>query len=202
MLRVVPRGEAVFNGRIKETISDAADSLNRLANTRRWKLYCDASLLFEHPLLKVAADIWRAKSAPDRCPARAEFSAREMKPFLRDLTILDIVREDGRTRYHHRYAGTEIEIHFGPITGRYLDEFLPPELMSRTLACFELVAKQRQPLRILTQFSLPGVEHLGAEAFLFPLSQDGITADKLMSVTYFKGVRTFGENFPRALTMY
>lgn len=192
----------MFTGKPKESNLLAVDSLNRIADSRGWKLFCDASLSFEHPPLNVARDIWRAKSTSERILARAEFSAREMKPFLRHLSILDIVKEASRSRYQYRYVGTEIEIHFGPITGLYLDEFLPPELLPRTVACFDIVCERRQPLRFLTQFALPEVDFLGAEMFVFPLADDGINPNKLMSITYFKGVRTFGENFPRALTMY
>ena len=162
-----------------------AKELNALARARGWDVQCDTTLEFQHPSLTAMRELWRSKSI-GRLPARSEFSMRELKTFLPSITVLDIVAAPGGgRRYLHRYVGMQIVAHFGEMTGRHIDEVLPPALLPKTLTYFDAIAMRGQPLRIVTNFEFSPVNHLQSEMFVMPLADDGVTPDKLMSLSYF-----------------
>lgn len=162
-----------------------AKELNALASARGWDVHCDSALEFQHESLKAMRELWRTKRAA-RLPARSEFSMRELKTFLPHLTVLDIVATpDGHKRYLHRYVGMQIVAYFGEMTGRHIDEILPPALLPKTLTYFDAIAASGQPLRIVTNFEFSPVNYLQCEMFVVPLAEDGVTPDKLMSLSYF-----------------
>src|SRR6185312_6530917 len=134
-----------------------AKELNALARAHGWHVQCDTAFAFQHPSLKAMRELWRSKSAA-HLPARSEFSMRELKTFLPNLTVLGIVAAPGGgRRYLHRYVGMQIVANFGEMTGRHIDEVLPPALLPKTLTYFDAVATRGQPLRIVTDFEFSPV---------------------------------------------
>ena len=166
--------------------NDPAERLNAKARNENWPSRADSSLAFEHPNLVQMRELWTSLAGAGRLPSRKDLSFRALKPFLANLTILKIVAgEDGRHCFRHSYVGTEITHRFGEITGLCFEDFLPPELLPRTLAFIETVVETCSPLRIVTQFRFKPVDYLYAEIFVAPLADDGVTPDKLMSVSHF-----------------
>ena len=181
-----------------------SDGLSQLLNAKAarkgWEIVCDSSLVCEHPSLNAMAALWRTASrdglparshlrTPDACAsARRHFSIRDMAPFLRDMLIIEIVREGKRRRYKHTFVGMRFVQKMGEITGKYLDEFLPPHLYERTSTYYDAVLDTRCALRIVTNFEHRPVNHTSGEALCMPLADDGQTPNKLMLVANF-GVR-------------
>lgn len=163
-----------------------ARELNALAGASGWDVRCDATLDFEHQDLKKIRALWLDKCAT-RLPARSEFTLRALRHVMPHLVILDVVAAgDARRRYLHRYVGMQIVARFGEMTGRYIDEVLPPVLLPKTLTYFDAIVSSRKALRIVTNFEFTPVNYLQCEMFVMPLAEDGITPDKLMSISYFK----------------
>ncbi len=162
-----------------------ASGLNMQARAAGWDVHCDASLDFAHAGLNAMRGLWLAKSAA-RLPARSDFSMRELKPFLPNLTVLEILHEGGRTRYLHRFVGMEIVRRLGEITGRCIDEVLPPSLAVKTITYFDAVATHGVALGGVTNFQFTPVNYLQCEMLMMPLADDGATPDRLMSVSYFR----------------
>ncbi len=165
---------------------DPAGWLDAHAKAHNWPSRADASLSFEHPQLRKLRALWWEVAGVGRLPSRAQFTARLLKPFLADLTIVGIVGPpDTPRRYIHRFVGSHIVSVMGELTGLAFEDFLPPTLVPRTLAFMDAVADSRRPLRIFTQFSFEKADYLSAEIFAAPLSDDGIRPNALMSVAYF-----------------
>lgn len=129
-------------------------------------------------------EVWRARCRPGRLPSRADFGARELKPFLRNVVILDVVPHQMRRRYLHRLVGSAIAARMGEMTGKFLDEILPPPVLEKTAAFFDAVIEQRCPLRAVNDYDLESISHTRGEIFLAPLADDGATPNMLLTVSY------------------
>ncbi|HEY4124787.1 MAG TPA: hypothetical protein VGM36_09250, partial [Rhizomicrobium sp.] len=144
----------------------------------------DSSLAFDHPKLIAVRDVWRARADGRGMIARAELTARDLAPCLRNLAILDVMPPSDRPRYRYRYVGTSLVEIYGEATGHYVDELIPAEYLPRWNAGYDAVIAARHPLRVLTRHNLPEVSHLQSESFATPLSDDGHTVNMLLIVSY------------------
>lgn len=163
---------------------DPFEICNRRARKEGWETRADPTLAFREPQLLQVRELWHNLTDEHRLPSRAELTARLMKPYLRHLTVMDIGRP-GQKRFVHRFVGTEITHHMGELTGTSLEDFLPEHLVARTTLFFEAVVEARRAVRIVTRFQLKAVDFLLAEIFAAPLAADGITPDKLVTISYF-----------------
>ena len=141
-------------------------------------------LAFRDPRLIRFRELWHDLTDGNRLPSRAALTARIMKPYLRNLSVMDIGQPNAK-RFIHRFVGSEITRYMGELTGVALDEFLPANLHPRTTLFLEAVIAARRPVRVVTRFQLRPVDFLLAEIFGAPLAADGVTPDKLITVSYF-----------------
>jgi hypothetical protein len=168
------------------TDSEPIARLNAMARGRNWQTKADATLSFVEPELVVLRDVWLGLTGNSRMPARAELTARMLKPFLPHITVIELVRSEAApVRFVHRYVGTAITRYFGETTGLSFEDFLPPERVPATRAFFEAVVETRRALRIITHFQLPHVSYLYGEVLAMPLADDGVTPNRLMTAAYF-----------------
>jgi hypothetical protein len=146
----------------------------------------DLVLEFQRAELNQIRDIWRQKSAGKGYASRADFDARTVKPYMRNMTILDVeVQPNGTRRYRHRYMGSALVEIFGEQTGRYLDEFIPSDRLARWTAGHDLVVLSGRPTRIIVRYRSSQMNYLQSETLSIPLSQDGEVFDMEMSFLYF-----------------
>ena len=164
---------------------DPGVALNDIARAQGWTVEADTRLVFDHPELCALREVWRSLCRTERLPARAAFSMRLLKRFLRHVSIFEIVNEDGRRRYRRKLVATVIAERLGGKAGGYLDEFLSPVLYQKGAPYLDAVVDNRCPLRVVAEFILPAVSFLHAEAALLPLADDGKTPDMIMLVAYF-----------------
>jgi len=86
---------------------------------------------------------------------------------------------DGQPDYLIRRASGKWEEIYGPMTGRYIHEFLPPLLEGRWRELFDAVRERKAPVCART-----GIEFqktwLMAEMFVAPLGSDGEVSMLLM----------------------
>jgi hypothetical protein len=159
--------------------------LNANAQARGWTFTCHADTMFDAPKLNAMNALWQSLSPSGKLPHRAAFSARAMKDFLPNLLIADVVATETHNRFRYRYVGTNVVRYIGEMTGKFMDEILPPEVNERTAACYQTIFDARTPLRFVTRFSMDAISFLSAEFFGAPLANDGKTPDMIMSVTDF-----------------
>ena len=145
----------------------------------------DAELTFERKELNDVVNIWRAKTKDKPIASRADFDARTIKPYMRNMSILDVeIQPDGTRRYKYRYMGSAIVEVFGEQTGRHLDEFIAPDRMARWTAAHDLIVLSGRPLRYEVSYRSPQINYLASECLMLPLSEDGQNVNMMMCFIY------------------
>lgn len=122
---------------------------------------------------------WREKGA-GQVPARAQFDPVDVRELLPNLMLLDVQGDPWRFRY--RLVGTRVVQYTGfDFTGHYLDEMV---FQGRDFIeeCYGLVLRERRP--VFGHYAwLVRSRHFGRCEFAhFPLSEDGKTVDRCVSI--------------------
>lgn len=150
----------------------------------------DVVLEFEQRELNALTEIWAQKSEGKSFVTRADFDARTVKPYMRNLFILDVVRQpDSSRRYRYRYMGSALVEVFGEQTGRYLDEFIPAKKLVRWTAAHDLIVMSKRPMRFLVNYASPQISFLKGECLMLPLYKDEDTVDMIMGFNYINAKR-------------
>jgi hypothetical protein len=172
---------------------DPALALNRHAQVKNWPLRCDSALSFERPELNAVRDIWRSLAAGKNVPPRTDFDARTLKPYLRNISIIERVPVDAaKWRYRYRLMGTAITEVAGENTGHFLDERIPPKLLPRWTSAFDAVLDNDMPMRFVADFQVRPLDYLHGEAFAAPLADERGETTLILTCLYLKA-RSSGE---------
>lgn len=158
-------------------------ALNAYAESSRWPFRCDASLSFERGELHALCELWRAKA---NCgpPTRAAFDMRALRPFVRNISILERIGRKGLWRYRFRLFGSSLAQLFGEHTGRFLDEMVSPALLQNWLACFDTTIRFGAPLRFINYYRIPSRDFLKGEIFAAPLAAETPHQPMVLIATY------------------
>jgi hypothetical protein len=142
----------------------------------------------DNPVLEFFRNYWTEKRGARAMPSRAAINTREIKQHLGWVSLLDAL--PGFTDFRYRLVGSRITDFFlGDGTGKTISEaFEGPDraLGDAALWVYRKACLDRQPLRI----TAPGGDWRGRyypdnDTLYLPLSTDGETADKVMSVFTF-----------------
>lgn len=152
-------------------VLDAAQALNRKALEQKWYHFCDHTLAFSEPCYTQLLELWRRKAAGRAMPARSEITARDLKDILRHILLFERVSQNP-SRYKVRLLGTGLHDMAGELTGKMVEDIIPPEHLPRWIACGDLILDGGQPMRFLGRVHLEGREYLNAENLYVPLSND------------------------------
>ena len=148
-----------------------ARALNQKAAQQKWHHFCDPTLAFSDPVYQQFLSLWRSKAGTRAMPAKSEITPRDLKDFLRDITVCHRVAENP-SQYVWRLIGTKVAEVVGHHTGKTLEESIPPELSVRWTECADLILDGGQPLRFLGRVHLKDREYLDAENLFVPLAND------------------------------
>jgi hypothetical protein len=146
-------------------------ALNQRAAKEKWFHFCDPSLQFSNASYGELLDLWRRKTGNRRMPARSDMTPRDLKDVLRHILVLERVSQNP-SRYKFRLVGTGLTHLAGELTGKMVDEVVPPEHLPRWTECCDLVLDGGQPMRFLGRVHLEGREYLDAENLFVPLAND------------------------------
>lgn len=152
-------------------VIEVAKVLNQRAVREKWYHYCDPTLAFSDPCYNELLDLWRIKAGDRRMPSRTDMTARELKSILRNILVIERVQRTP-SRYRFRLVGTSLTSMAGELTGRMVDEIVPPEHLPRWHECCDLVLDGGKPMRFLGRVHLEGREYLDAENLYVPLAND------------------------------
>ena len=166
--------------------SKIVDDLNAQARARGWTFVCSPSVEFDAASLNAVSALWQELAISGRLPAWTDFSVRALEDLLPDLLVADVVQADKGMRFRYRLMGARTAHYLGEMTGLFMDEYLPPAVHERTVACYRAIVETCCPLRFVTQFSLDKISFLSGEFFGAPLARDGFTPDTVMTVTDFR----------------
>jgi hypothetical protein len=122
---------------------------------------------------------WRSKFEGDRLPKRGAIDPAEIKRFLPQLTIVEVVPD--QRRYVYRLVGTmEVEIRGRDPTGQsVLDGFFGPSV-DDALRCYDAVVATRQPFYDDEAYITPDGRFSDDETLFLPLSEDGETVSRIL----------------------
>lgn len=147
----------------------------------------------EQPVLAAVFAYWNAKRGARAMPSRAEINPLELKEHLGWIVLLDVLPDLSDFRY--RLIGTKVACYFGvDSTGLTIGEaFRPfgPGAVKGVLAVHRKAARDHVPVRAhgAAAWLADGYDHF--ESLYLPLSDDGETANMILSVFTFdyKAVR-------------
>jgi hypothetical protein len=162
------------------------DALNARAEAAGWTFVCGPARDFEHAALARALAVWREKAAGRPMPLRADMTARVMKPFLTNMSLLERVEVEGGQRYRVRLHGSTLARYSGDSTGKFLEDFVAPERLGGYLGIYDAVLQLRVPLRVVSHYQAPEIDYLTGESLVAPLAVAGSATPLVLSVTYAK----------------
>ena len=165
---------------IAPTTRVAAD-LNDLAEAKGWPMRCDAKLEFERRDLHALCDIWRSK-ASGGVPQRSVLDMRTLKPFARNLAILE--RTQCPARYRFRLFGSTLALLFGEHTGRFLDEMVSAQLLPGWTAFYDGALAGGAVLRFINYYRIPTQAYLKGEILAAPLADESGEVRMILASTY------------------
>ena len=170
-------------GRLYAGREDRARYMTSFATTRlasggrSQPLEFDWNVRFTRPATIQAYAYWRSCCGDRPMPRREDLDPRAMRGFSPHVGLIEI-RQDlaPHTEYFIRRAGGKWEDVYGPITGRYIHEFLPPEIEPSWRAVFDTVRERMAPVRVRTGIDFQNKTWLTTEMLVAPLgTQERIT---------------------------
>ena len=170
-------------------VAGAAD-YNEQADKNGWVSLCDASVTFNHPDLRRLLGLWR-KQAKSGIPLRRDMTARVLKSFLPDIAICERLTGDGQRRYRVSIMGVWFAQLLGNITGKYLDDMLPPEHLPRWQAALDATLADGVPLRFLARTDTSAMSFLNGEYLVAPLLADNGSPSFVLAAGRFTGGRSW-----------
>jgi hypothetical protein len=109
-------------------------------------------------------------------PDRGDLDPAGMRKFTTHVGLIDVRPEHGHEiDYFIRRAGGSWEEVFGPITGKLIQEFLPPEIEVKWRLVFDAVLKRKTPVAITTTIVFQRKNWLEAEMFVGPLGVENVS---------------------------
>ncbi len=167
--------------------SNPAERLNAMSQSYGWTMRADSALRFDSPELNALRELWILKARrADGLPARADFDARALKPFLRHVSIVErATHPSGRPSYRFRFFGSALAQRFGEQTGQFIEMSIPPDRLQRWISAYDAVLDAGAPMRFLSYFEIPRVSYLNGESFSAPLSNGERKPDTILACTYF-----------------
>ena len=161
--------------------------LQAKAKTSGWGVEVDVTLAFERPELRQLHDLWKLKSIErGGLPARADLDARLLKPFLRNITIMEHVPDqNGKPHFKFRLQGMALVQYFGEQTGRMLEDSVSSDTVDAWNTGYLALLKARRPMRVLTYYQMESVDYITGESFSVALGNGELEPVSVLTVTYF-----------------
>jgi hypothetical protein len=155
-------------------------------------------LLFRAIENRAALDYWRSKCRGRRMPARSEIDPTEMRSFLPYVGLIETPTGTAALPdYRIAVAGAAIEAVLGPLSGRLLQEAVPPVVAKRWRSVYQIVMIEAIPLQAVSRVAFEAKNFLMGELFVAPLSRDSLRIDTLfVSLVFWPETGTGGGGEP------
>lgn len=141
----------------------------------------------EHPVLSFLKDYWERKRAGRAMPARADIRPAEMKEHLGWIVLVDVLPDFADFRY--RTVGTRVAQYFlNDSTGKTITEAFSSygeAAVGGVLAVHRKCARDQVVLRSYGGAGWLGRSFLDFDTLYLPLSDDGVTANMILSAFTF-----------------
>ena len=125
---------------------------------------------------------WNSLPCSDGLPSRRNIDPVEIgEALLPWIFLLDVIREDGRLDYLYRLAGTSnVELVGRDPTGRRSSEIFADDEHAFVIETFDQTVNERVPTYWYVEVPQDHYDVVRVYRGLFPLSDDGITINKLI----------------------
>lgn len=125
---------------------------------------------------------FRAKMTDGQLLSRADVKPEELKPYLVDMGILELVRDEqgSFSDLITRLIGSSIEHFYGNMTGHCLSEYPNKKAVARALGSVAKAIELRAPVLADMRGRLPDGNDISVRSLYIPLSQDGETIDQII----------------------
>src|ERR1700744_3614885 len=115
-------------------------AFNARAQDCGWPFTLTTAQDFEHPKLTAMAALWHETARGRAMPERAELTARVMKPFLSNMSLLEKVERDDGPHWRVRLHGSALARYSGDGTGKFLEEVVLGDRAAGYAALYDFVA--------------------------------------------------------------
>jgi hypothetical protein len=143
---------------------------------------CDDTALDNyHPLLRRLLDLWNIKRGDRLMPARADFDVFELKDWLGNLMLIEVLA--GATEFRYRLYGSVLASYYDrDLTGK-LTEVLAPETRDTVRREYAELCAVRRPMMIERKRSVKHSERMVAKLIL-PLGGPDGNVRMIMVASY------------------
>jgi hypothetical protein len=139
------------------------------------------------PVLESVRDYWNEKRGSRTMPRRSDISPAQLKPQLPHFLLADVI--NGGSDFRYRVVGTRLREFFSfEPSGKLMSEVLAPfgeATVQATLESYRTVIARGAPLRLTGSGSLYGQDPKLFDAFLAPLSDDGVKVNYILGTFVF-----------------
>lgn len=145
-------------------------------------------LLTCHPDTVALYEYWRRKCGDRLMPRRSDIDPTEIPPrLLPGITLVDVVPDE--RRYIYRLVGTaDVQVRGLDPTGKsVLEGFFGPSVED-ALGCYDRVVATRAPVHDPVPFTASNGRYATEETVFMPLSDDGVTVNKIIVFFAFRDV--------------
>ena len=141
-----------------------------------------------NPVLLFLKSYWDRKRGARTMPSRADVNPSEMKQYLGWVVLVDVLPDFSDFRY--RTIGTRVSGYFAPAsTGKNITEVFRPfgeTVVNAMLAPYRKAARDQVVVHAWGAADWLGKAFLDFESLYLPLSDDGATANMVLSAVTFE----------------
>lgn len=105
-------------------------------------------------------------------PSRADLNPVAMKKFSPHVGLVEVRQQDDSFNYFIRRAGMRWEEVYGPMTGKFIQDFLPSHVISSWEEIFGQVLTTKAPTRLISRVDFDNKRWLAVEQLIAPLGED------------------------------
>jgi hypothetical protein len=164
---------------------------NAMSLAQEWAGLCDRTLAFRRPELAAMVALWRQVAGDALVPTRIDMHPRVLKSHLPNVALYERVVVNGARRYRVRLMGTKFAQVMGDMTGKFIDETIPPKFLPRWYAALDEVLDWGVPLRFVSRSDTANKSFLVGEFFEAPLLGD----DGSMNLIIAAGIFTAADDW-------
>ena len=151
----------------------------------------------ESRLIRQLFVYWQSKCRDGRIPRRADIDPAEIIRLVPNILIVDVEYNPFRVRF--RLAGTKVVQATGfEITGKYLDEIVLADDEGPFLESYQFACATKSPVLARIKWHLDAETTGEYDACFLPLSEDGETVNKVLSMECYESIERefsiFGRN--------
>lgn len=149
-----------------------ASTIDLLMGVNGPPIEIDHKVVLKREMNIKAFEYWKRMKGDRLMPSRKDISPQGMREFVRHVGIVEIrPGSHGEPVYFVRVAGAKIESVYGSITGKVLNEFLPPMIEARWRTIFSAPQGTKAPVRFGSRVAFGGRDYLAVEVLAAPMGE-------------------------------